>query len=99
MFLQTFPRAPGRPAHYDIAIASSGITLFVCLFLNQAFGGKLSLTPFVIPVVLSAWAIGHNAQLAGERVFSHGATLSLFNNESIPNTEMTFLQPTLRAAG
>jgi hypothetical protein len=44
-----------RLARYDIAFVSGGITLFVCLFLNQAFGGKLSLTPFMIPVVLGAW--------------------------------------------
>jgi len=54
-FLQTFPRAHGRLARYGIAIVSSGITLFVCLFLNQALGGRLPLTPFMIPVVLSAW--------------------------------------------
>src|SRR5215468_4488544 len=54
-FLQTFPPEPSRVARYGIAIVSSGITLFVCLFLNQAFGGKLPLTPFIIPVVLSAW--------------------------------------------
>src|SRR5215510_11292082 len=55
IFLQTFPRAPGRLARYDIAIVSSGITLFVCLFLNHALGGNFSLTPFIIPVVMSAW--------------------------------------------
>src|SRR5262249_32168899 len=34
---------------------SSGITLFVCHFLNQALGGNLPLTLFIIPVVVSAW--------------------------------------------
>src|SRR5215475_8089207 len=54
-FLQTFPRAPGRLARYGIAIVSSGIQLFICLFLHQTFGGNLRLTPFIIPIVLSAW--------------------------------------------
>jgi PAS domain-containing protein len=54
-FLQTFPRAQDRLARYGIAIVSSGIQLFVCLFLHQTLGGNLRLTPFVIPIVLSAW--------------------------------------------
>src|SRR5215510_8420654 len=54
-FLQTFPRKSGRLACYGIATVSTGITLFVCLFLNQALGGNLPLTLFIIPVVVSAW--------------------------------------------
>src|SRR5215510_14008274 len=54
-FLQTFPRKSGRLACYVVAAVSSGITLFVCHFLNQALGGNLPLTLFIIPVVVSAW--------------------------------------------
>src|SRR5215475_10995790 len=54
-FLQTFPRASGRVASYGMAIISSGVTLLVCLFLNQALSGNLPLTLFIIPVVVSAW--------------------------------------------
>jgi len=38
-----------------MAIISSGVTLIVCLFLNQALSGSLPLTLFIIPVVVSAW--------------------------------------------
>src|SRR5262247_2150523 len=54
-FLQTLPRASGRFAHYGMAFLSSGVTLIVCLFLNQALSGSLPLTLFIIPVVVSAW--------------------------------------------
>src|SRR5215813_12492323 len=54
-FLQTFPCKSGRLAFYVVATVSSGITLFVCHFLHQTFGGNLRLTPFIIPIVLSAW--------------------------------------------
>src|SRR5262245_55300319 len=54
-FLQTFPRASGRLARYGMAFLSSGVTLIVCLFLNQALSGSLPLTLFIIPVVVSAW--------------------------------------------
>src|SRR5262245_6743291 len=39
---------------YGIATVSTGITLFVCLFLNQALGWNLPLTLFIIPVVMSS---------------------------------------------
>src|SRR5262245_20767180 len=54
-FLHTFPRASSRLARYGMAIISSGVTLIVCLFLNQALSGSLPLTLFIIPVVVSAW--------------------------------------------
>src|SRR5215468_12183367 len=54
-FLQTFPCKSGRLAFYVVATVSSGITLFVCHFLNQALGGNIPLTLFIIPVVVSAW--------------------------------------------
>jgi PAS domain S-box-containing protein len=54
-FLQTFPRASGRLARYGMAFLSSGVTLIVCLFLNQALSGNFPLTLFIIPVVVSAW--------------------------------------------
>src|SRR5215813_9720710 len=54
-FLHTFPRASSRLARYGMAIISSGVTLIVCLFLNQALSGSLPLTLFIIPVVMSAW--------------------------------------------
>lgn len=54
-FLQTFPRAPGRPARYGMAFVSSGVTLFVCLLINEALSGNLPLTLFIVPVVVSAW--------------------------------------------
>src|SRR6266542_4175689 len=54
-FLHTFPRASSGLARYSMAIISSGVTLIVCLFLNQALSGSLPLTLFIIPVVVSAW--------------------------------------------
>src|SRR5215475_5198338 len=54
-FLHTFPRASSRLARYGMAVISSGVTLIVCLFLNQALSGSLPLTLFIIPVVVSAW--------------------------------------------
>ncbi|HEV2668192.1 MAG TPA: PAS domain-containing protein, partial [Blastocatellia bacterium] len=38
-----------------MAILSSGVTLVICLFLNEALSGSLPLTLFIIPVVVSAW--------------------------------------------
>src|SRR5215475_9642965 len=57
-FLHTFLCASSRLARYGMAIISSGVTLIVCLFLNQALSGSLSLTLFIIPVVVSAWLGG-----------------------------------------
>src|SRR5215467_13485532 len=57
-FLQSFPRSSGRLTRYGIAIVSIGITLFVCLLLNQALDGRRPLTLFIIPVVVSAWLGG-----------------------------------------
>jgi PAS domain S-box-containing protein len=54
-FLHTFPRASSGLARYGMAIISSGVTLIICLFLNQALSGSLPLTLFIIPVVVSAW--------------------------------------------
>src|SRR5262245_63431065 len=54
-FLQTFPPASSRLARYGMAIISSGVTLVICLFLNEALSGSLPLTLFIIPVVVSAW--------------------------------------------
>jgi PAS domain S-box-containing protein len=54
-FIHTFPRASSPLARYGMAIISSGVTLIVCLFLNQALSGSLPLTLFIIPVVVSAW--------------------------------------------
>jgi len=42
-------------ARYGMAIISSGLTLIICLFLNQTVSGNLPLTLFIIPVVVSAW--------------------------------------------
>ncbi|MGH9938731.1 MAG: PAS domain-containing protein [Blastocatellia bacterium] len=42
-------------ARYGVAVVSSGVTLFVCLFLDHVFSGNLPLTLFVIPVAVSAW--------------------------------------------
>jgi K+-sensing histidine kinase KdpD len=79
-FLQTFPRAHGRLARYGIAIVSSGITLFVCLFLNQALGGNLPLTLFIIPLVVSAWFGG----------LGPGLLATLF---SVPASEYFLMKP------
>ena len=57
-FLQSYPRTSGRLTRYGIAIVSIGITLFVCLLLNQALDGRRPLTLFIIPVVVSAWLGG-----------------------------------------
>src|SRR5499426_2144558 len=54
-FLQTFPPASSGLARYGMAILSSGVTLVICLFLNEALSGSLPLTLFIIPVVVSAW--------------------------------------------
>src|SRR2546428_3836586 len=54
-FLQTFPRTSNRLARYCMAVVSSGVILFVCLFLDQFVSGTLPLTLFIIPVVVSAW--------------------------------------------
>src|SRR5262245_66232449 len=54
-FIHTFPRASSRLARYSMAIVSSGVTLVICLFLNEALSGSLPLTLFIIPVVVSAW--------------------------------------------
>jgi PAS domain S-box-containing protein len=54
-FIHTFPRASSPLARYGMAIISSGVTLIVCVFLNQALSGSLPLTLFIIPVVVSAW--------------------------------------------
>src|SRR5262245_21889875 len=57
-FLQTFPLASSLLARYGVALVSSAVTLFVCLFLNDALSGNLPLTLFIIPVVVSAWIGG-----------------------------------------
>ncbi|HZF40644.1 MAG TPA: PAS domain-containing protein, partial [Blastocatellia bacterium] len=54
-FLQTFPRASSWPARYGLAVLSSGVTLVVCLFLDQFLSGNIPLTLFIIPVVVTAW--------------------------------------------
>jgi PAS domain S-box-containing protein len=58
-FLQTFPSALSQAARLDIgywvAIVSSGGALLISLLLDDAFGGNLSLTLFIISVALSAW--------------------------------------------
>src|SRR5262245_7764536 len=57
-FLQTFPLASSLLARYGVALVSSAVTLFVCLFLNDALSGNLPLTLFIVPVVVSAWIGG-----------------------------------------
>src|SRR5262249_32736924 len=54
-FLQSFPRASSLFVRYGAALVSSVVTLFVCLFLDQALSGNIPLTLFIIPVVVSAW--------------------------------------------
>src|SRR5262245_46172047 len=54
-FLQRFPCSPSRAARYGLAIVSSLGALLICLPLEDTLGGNLSLTLFIIPVVVSAW--------------------------------------------
>jgi PAS domain S-box-containing protein len=50
-----FPQASSWLTRYGVALLSCGVTLIVCLFLNQALSGNLPLTLFIVPVVMSAW--------------------------------------------
>src|SRR5215468_3872440 len=54
-FVQTFPRASSWAARYGVAILSTGVTLIICLFLDQLLSGNIPLTLFIIPVLMSAW--------------------------------------------
>src|SRR5262249_14949703 len=54
----SYPLTSRRLTRYRLAILSIGITLFVCLLLNQALDGRRPLTLFIIPVVVSAWLGG-----------------------------------------
>jgi PAS domain S-box-containing protein len=57
-YYTTFPRATGPSdwiARYGVALLSTGVTLIVCLFLNQALSGNIPLTLFIVPVLVSAW--------------------------------------------